>query len=103
MVTRQERSLDLRPVIASLRVQEALKKGLSINPQDPNLMTSGKFPGLEEWYYDDAANTLQNGGINPQGIPASQLTDEEILTAIQQGLPRGVIGALKRQKEQGLA
>jgi hypothetical protein len=103
MVTRQERSLDLRPVIASLRVQEALKKGLSVNPKDPNLMAPGKFPGLDEWYYDDAANTLQNGGINPQGIPASKLSDDEVLTAIQQGLPRGVIGALKRQKEQGLA
>lgn len=103
IVTRQERSLDLRPVIASLRVQEALKKGLAINPQDPNLLSPGKFPGIDEWYYDDAANTLQNGGVNPQGIPASKLSDDEIVTTLQQGLPRGVIGALKRQKEQGLA
>lgn len=103
IVTRQERSLDLRPVIASLRVQEALKKGLAVNPQDPQLLSPGKFPGIDEWYYDDAANTLQNGGVNPQGIPPSQLSDDEVITTLQQGLPRGVIGSLKRQKEQGLA
>jgi hypothetical protein len=103
VVTRQERSLDFRPVITSLRVMEALKSGVPVNPTDPNLSLPGKFPGIDEWYYDDAANTLQNGGINPQGIPASKLSDEEIITALVQGLPRGVIGSLKRQKEKELS
>ncbi len=103
IMTKQERSLDLRPVIAGLRMQEALKKNLSFDPNDEKLSAPGKYPGLEEWYYDDAANSLQNGGVNPQGIPATKLEDEEILIALQKGLPRGVIGSLKRQKDKELA
>lgn len=102
VVTRQERSLDFRPVIAGLRAQEAAKKGLILDPKDPALSVTGKYPGLEEWYYDDAANTLQNGGVNPQGIPPTKLTDEEVIHALKQGLPIGIIGALKRQKEKEL-
>ena len=102
VVTKQERNLDFRPVVTSLRIMEALKKGMDINPQDPKLSMSGTYPGIEEWYYDDAANTLQNGGINPQGIPATKLTDTEITEALIQGLPHGIIGSLKRQKEKEL-
>ena len=103
VVSRQERSLDFRPVIALLRMQEADHKGLAIDPKDPKLTVAGKYPGLEEWYYDDAANTLQNGGINPQGIPASKQSDEEVINALMKGLPVGIIGSLKRQKEKELS
>lgn len=102
IMTKQERSLDLRPVIAGIRMQEAQKKDLAFDPNDAKLTAVGKYPGLEEWYYDDAANSLQNGGVNPQGIAATKLDDEEILIALQKGLPRGVIGSLKRQKDKEL-
>lgn len=102
VLTRQERSLDLRQVIAALRIAEAAKKGVEISTEPAKLQAPGKLEGIEEWYYDDAANTLQNGGVNPGDIPATRLSKEEILAIVKSEIPKGVIGSLKRLKEKEL-
>lgn len=102
VLTRQERSIDLRPVISALRVAEAAKKGVTIPTDQTVLRAAGKCPGVEEWYYDDAANTLQNGGVNPGDIPATRLSMDEVLAIVKAAIPNGQIGSLKRLKEKEL-
>lgn len=103
VITRQERSIDLRPLIAGLRAAEAQARGVDL-PQDKNLLESvGTIDALPMWYYDDAANTLQNGGIEPGDISPTQLSIEQIVDIVNETIPNGVIGALKRRKQKELS
>lgn len=102
VMTRQERSLDLRPIIAVLRQKEAERKGVTLPADQTTLQSTGRLDPIDEWYYDDAANTLQNGGVSPGDIPATKLTGEEIIAIVQENISKGVIGALKRTKEREL-
>lgn len=99
IITRQERSIDLRPVIEALRVAEAKKKHILLPPDSRFLQAVGRVDEIPEWYYDDAANSIQNGGINPGDTPPTQLSVNEILDIVEQTIPTGIIGALKRKKE----
>ncbi len=101
IITRQERSIDLRPLIEALRKAEAQKKQIQLNLSQTQLQEVGRIDAIPEWYYDDAANTIQNGGVSPGDTPATQLSADEILTLIKEHIPKGIIGSLKRKKAQG--
>lgn len=103
IITRQERSIDLRPLIEALRRAEAEKKGLQLSHSLTEFQSVGRLNEIPEWYYDDAANTIQNGGVSPGETPATALSAEEILSLVQTSIPKGIIGSLKRKKAQGLA
>jgi hypothetical protein len=102
IITQQLRSIDLRPLIAVLRLSEAEKKGVQIKADEAALMSSGRLEGIDEWYYDNAANSIQNGGISPEGVTPTKLSREEILALVKDAVPLGTIGTLKREKEQEL-
>lgn len=102
IITRQLRSIDLRPTVEALRKEEAKRRGIELQPSRTLLQSSGRVEGIDEWFYDDAANTIQNGGVNPGTTPATQLSAEEILEILKRTIPNGVIGALKRTKDQQL-
>lgn len=102
VITRQERSIDLRPVIERLRVEESIALGVPLSLDKEKLQSVGKIQEVPMWYYDDAANTLQNGGIDPGEIPPTKLSFDKIIDIITQTLPSGIIGALKRRKEKEL-
>ncbi|MFA6099956.1 MAG: hypothetical protein WC750_03705 [Patescibacteria group bacterium] len=103
IVTQQVRSIDLRPLIAVLRLSEADKKGVALKADEEALMSTGRIEGIDEWYYDNAANSIQNGGINPEGVTATKLTRNEIIALVKDAIPLGTIGSLKRLKEQELS
>lgn len=102
VITKQIRSLDLRPVAAAFRQAEAVKKGITITTNSDELQKPGRLAEIEEWFYDDAANTLQNGGAYTQGMVATRLSNEEIVALLKEALPRGHIGWLKRSRAQDL-
>lgn len=102
VITRQERSIDLRPVIERLRVEEAMALGTPLTLDKTKLQSVGKIEEVPMWYYDDAANTLQNGGIDPGQIPPTKLPFDKIIDIITQTISGGIIGALKRRKEKEL-
>ncbi len=102
VITRQERSIDLRPVIERLRVEEAMALGTPLSLDKTKLQSTGKIEEVPMWYYDDAANTLQNGGIDPGQIPPTKLSFDRVIDILTQTLPSGIIGALKRRKEKEL-
>ena len=99
IITQQLRSLDLRPVIAALR--QAERAALGLPPVARPSTASGLADDVTNWYYDDAANTIQNGGIDPQGLPATKLSLERVIDIVKNELPKGIIGSLKREKEAG--
>ncbi len=41
---------------------------------------------MEEWYYDTTANSLQNGGIAPEGITPTKLSLDEVKEILKNGL-----------------
>lgn len=102
IVTQQLRSIDLQPVVAELRLAEVGKDGRPHKIPKDVLHATGSVDVIPEWYYDDAANTIQNGGIHPQGIPATKLSKDEILAILRDTIPRGIIGSLKRKKTREL-
>lgn len=103
VVTRQERSIDLRPLIGALRAAEAQALGVDATLDAEHLRSTGRIDEIPMWYYDDAANTLQNGGIEPGEIPATKLSVARVIDIINESLPSGTIGALKRRKQKELS
>ncbi len=98
IITRQLRNIDLRPVIAALRLAEAEKKGLKLPASQEQLEAAGRLPEIEAWYYDDAANTIQNGGANPQGVKPTMLSKDEAVAILKDEIPKGRIGSIKYKK-----
>ena len=86
-ITRQAARLDLRKLARLIKLLEAQKNDIVL-PVDSerDLEAPGRTEGLPHWFYDARANTLQNGGVQPQGIPATKLTYEEIEQVTKQGL-----------------
>ncbi len=98
VLTNQIRSVDLRPVVRLVRTAEAKARGL-----DGFAATDavGRQDGLPMWFYDDAANTFQNGGATPGDVESTVLDLPALVALVRDGVTRGRIGSLKRQKEQG--
>ena len=101
IITKQLRSIDLKPVVAAIRRAEAQATSVGLNLEQAEWEKPGRVEALPMWFYDDAANTLQNGGVSPQDIPPTRLSLDQIVTILNTEIPKGVIGSLKRKKEQG--
>ncbi|MDO8435573.1 MAG: hypothetical protein Q7S89_02730 [bacterium] len=87
IITNQKQRPNLGPVIARLRLEEARQIGLGLDPNDIEQLTRpGRLEGIEEWFFDTAANTIQNGGISPQGTNPTRLTLETIQRIVQEEL-----------------
>lgn len=86
-VTRQAQRLQLKKLARLVKMLEAQKNGVVLRvDSEAELEEPGRTPGLAHWFYDTRANTLQNGGVSPQGIPPTKLTYEEIEQVTKQGL-----------------
>jgi hypothetical protein len=86
IITRQEREIDLSGIAKLIRQAEAMKKGLYLDKPEADLRSQGRLEEVPEWFYDTMATSLQNGGINPQEIAPTQLSDQEIADMVTQGL-----------------
>ncbi|MDD5566740.1 MAG: hypothetical protein PHH01_00945 [Patescibacteria group bacterium] len=93
IVTRQvEPRLNLVPAISAIRQIEGQRKGLSFTEaESEQLIKPGRMAGVEEWYFDTAANTLQNGGANSVNIQPTHLSLEEIKQILIKTLPLGIV------------
>jgi hypothetical protein len=87
VITRQQKRVDLKPAVASIRRAEATATGFDISNLDQETLEKpGRVPGLDQWFYDTAANTIQNGGVNPQNIVPTALTLVQVTEALTRGL-----------------
>ncbi|MFA6504443.1 MAG: hypothetical protein WCT54_06010, partial [Patescibacteria group bacterium] len=76
----------------------AEKKNIELDADEATLMSSGRIKDIDEWYYDDAANSIQNGEVNPEGVKPTKLSRDEVVALVRDAVPLGTIGTLKRQK-----
>ncbi len=87
IISKQAENLELHILSKNLKLLEAQKNNLTLLVDHiSHLERPGRTDGLPHWYYDTRANTIQNGGINAQGIPPSKLTYEELETMVKQSL-----------------
>lgn len=88
VVTRQtQRRLNLLPAIAALRQAEATKLGIHLQVGQDQLEKPRRLEGVDAWYFDTAANTLQNGGAAAENVPVTLLSMAEIRAILEQTLP----------------
>ncbi|MBX4198447.1 hypothetical protein KW782_03885 [Candidatus Parcubacteria bacterium] len=86
ILTRPTKRVDLRNLAMVLRQSELMKAN---NPKlipSHILKSEGRIPEVPEWYYDIATNSIQNGGVKPQGISPTRLTRTEIVKLLEIGL-----------------
>lgn len=92
VITKQERRLNLKEVAAILRVEELRKKKYPFDYVNWKfLFNKGKMKEVPEWYYDTAANTIQNGGMLAEITKPTQLSLRDVKEAIIAGLDFSVL------------
>jgi hypothetical protein len=86
-ITQQQAKIQLKKLARLIKLLEAEKNNIILQIDSlEELEQSGRTKGLPHWYYDTRANTLQNGGINPQDIPPTKLVYKEIEDLVKEGL-----------------
>lgn len=87
IITRQWKHIDLRNLVVVLRVDEMRRRRVDLKSIDwQQIAGPGFFKEAPQWYYDTAANTIQNGGANPQNIEPTVIPWEEFPNLISVGL-----------------
>ena len=86
ILTRPTKRVDLRSLVALLRMEEATQKGLDIKLSPRELARFARIKEIPEWYYDPATNSIQNGGLNPKEIPPTKISRENFKKIIELGL-----------------
>lgn len=87
IITRQWRKVNLDDVAVMIRVAEARKKQTILEIKRPeDLAKPNRLNGVEEWYYDTVANSIQNGGIQPEGILPTKFEFSQIKEILKASL-----------------
>jgi len=74
IITQQKKLLDLSQIAKFLRLAEAEEKGIALSISENDLGIAGRIDGVDEWYFDTRARTIQNGGIRPQWTNPTRLS-----------------------------
>jgi hypothetical protein len=95
IISNQKSEIQLQEVVRILRIEEARKKQIDTTQFTPEqLGSAGRLPQIPEWFYDKAANTIQNGGVIPDSVAATQITADEVMSALAVGLNETVFEKL---------
>lgn len=86
ILTRPTKHLDLRSLVCLIRIREAEMSGKQLEEDVSSLYRPARHPGVKEWYYDRATNSLQNGGLHPKEIPATKISWSEFPKLAEIGL-----------------
>lgn len=91
ILTRPLKRVDLRLLAAYLRIEEAKVRGINLNSEAEDLLKMARVPQIPQWYYDQATNSILNGGTNPTGIEPTALSLEKIKELIKKTLGQEVL------------
>lgn len=86
ILTRPTKRIDLRSLVALLRLEEATASGLDLTLSVRNLAGFGRIKEIPEWYYDPATNSIQNGGLNPKEIKPTKIPRDKFKKIMELGL-----------------
>lgn len=88
IVTRQtDVRLNLLRSVAAIRKAEAAKLGVDLSSAtEQQLEKPRRLDGIDAWYFDTAANTIQNGGAAAADVPPTRLSLDEVKTILKETL-----------------
>lgn len=102
IVTRQtKRRLNLLSTVAAVRQAEAEKLGIALSVGADQWQKPRRLEGIDAWYFDTAANTIQNGGAAAENVPTTKLSLTEIRTILERTLPGSLPVAAPRPRQDG--
>jgi hypothetical protein len=92
ILTRPTKRVELSGLAVAIRIKEAEKRLIDIeNVPYAELSKSGRFQKIKEWYYDRATNSIQNGGLSPGEVEATQIAWNEFEGIVREGLGDGFL------------
>lgn len=97
IVTRQDKKIDLRGVIALLRREEARRRNVELSVSWERLVSPERIEMVPNWYFDTAANTLQNGTAHSAGWEPTVIPLDLIKKAIKGGLNAQLIADFEQK------
>lgn len=101
IVTRQTPPrLRLLETVQAIRQAEVMKKGTQLNVGPDDWKKPRRLEGVDEWYFDTAANTIQNGGVATMNIQPTKLGLDEIRNILRQTLMGSVPPPRSRESER---
>ncbi len=83
VITRQDAKIDLKKLTMAVRKEEAARKNVTLPTEEAVLTKPNHLEGVEEWFYDTAATTLQNGGVRPIGVTPTRIDFPAFLRLVQ--------------------
>jgi hypothetical protein len=96
ILTRPTKWVDLRSLALVLRLEEANQMGIDLNRDGKYLSQTGRIAEVPNWYYDDATNSIQNGGANPKDTIPTRIDGFVMRKLIEAGLSEAVWSPLSR-------
>lgn len=96
ILTRPLKRINLKGLIAAIRLKEAELSGIDIEVGVNDLMKYGRLKEIPQWYYDPATNSLLNGGLNPQGTEPTKIRREDFQKIIEVGFSEKFLEKLLR-------
>ena len=96
ILTRPAKRIDLRALIALIRAEELMVAGSKEDFDMQSLSKTGRIDNVPEWYYDAATNSIQNGGINPEGTKVTQIPRFSLKKILEVGLSEQIWSPVRR-------
>jgi hypothetical protein len=86
ILTKQFQKFDLRSLAALIRKSEAMLQEIFLDDMD-YLSSPQRIDEVQNWYYDTATNSIQNGGITPtKNIYPTKIPKESMVEILKLGL-----------------
>ncbi len=96
VLTRPVKRVDLRSLALVIRMEEANQMGLNLDKEARYLSQPGRISEIANWYFDDATNSIQNGGANPKDTQPTKIDSFVMRKLVEVGLSEAVWSPMRR-------
>lgn len=86
ILTKPLKKVDLRWLAAYLRKAESEVLDIRLGYSTYDLMKPGRLEVIPQWYYDEATNSVLNGGAAPRGVKPTAIDFDTIKTLLKEAL-----------------
>lgn len=95
ILTKPLKKPDLRKIVERIRSEEYFIKNNKKSEKKDIFQKVGRIEEVPEWYYDTATNSLQNGGVNPQGTNPTMIKWSSVKIIVKEALEELVFSTTK--------
>ena len=96
ILTRPVKRIDLRSLALVIRMEEGNQSGINLDKDARYLSQAGRIAEIGNWYYDDATNSIQNGGANPKDTLPTKIDSFVMRKLVEVGLSEAVWSPMRR-------